>query len=102
LQPAGDSISAPARGSKMPTRRNAGERILKRNGAKARSSGGFLDFAVADAGGANLDMLARAIDQSADCSQVGIPTTPTRIVRVADHVTERGRLPAQLTLRHLC
>lgn len=85
----------------MPTRRNAGERILKRNGAKVRSSGGFLDFAVADAGGANLEMLARAIDQSADGPQVGIPATPTRIVRVGDHVTERGAFTAQLTLRHL-
>jgi hypothetical protein len=85
----------------MPTRRIAGKRILKRNGSKARSSGGFLDFAVADAGGANLEMLARAVDQCADSPQIGIPATPTRIVRVGDHVTERGALAAQLTLRHL-
>lgn len=85
----------------MPTRRIAGERILKRKGAKARSSGGFLNFAVADTGGANLEMLARAVDQSADGPQVGIPATPTRVVRVGDHVTERGALTAQLTLRHL-
>ena len=85
----------------MPTRRNAGERILKRNGDKARSSGGFLDFAVADARGANLEMLARAVDQSANSPQIGIPATPTRIVRVGDHVTERRALTAQLTLRHL-
>ena len=64
-------------------------------------SGGFLNFAVADAGGANLEMLARAVHDSANFPQVGIPATPTRIVRVADHVTERGALTAQLTLRHL-
>ena len=85
----------------MPTRRNAGERILKRNGAKARSSGGFLNFAGTDAGSANLEMLARAFYDCADAPQIGIPATPTRIVRVADHVTERGALTAQLTLRHL-
>jgi hypothetical protein len=85
----------------MPTRRIAVERILKRNGNKARNSGGFLNFAVADAGGAHLEMLARAIDKSADSPQIGIPATPTRIVRVGDHVTERGALTAQLTLRHL-
>jgi hypothetical protein len=83
-------------------RRNAGERILKRNGAKARSSGGFLDFAGANAGGANLKMLARTFYDGANFSQIGIPATPTRIVRVADHVTKRGALTAQLTLRHLC
>jgi hypothetical protein len=86
----------------MPTRRMAGERILKREEAKARSSSGFLDFACADAGSANLEMLTRAIYGCADFSQVGIPATPTRIVRVADHVTERGAFTAQLTLRHLC
>jgi len=85
----------------MPTRRNAVERILKRNGAKVRSSGGFLDFAVADAGGADLDMLARTFYESPNLPQVGIPATPTRIVRVGDHVTERGAFTAQLTLRHL-
>jgi hypothetical protein len=66
----------------------AGERILNRDSAKARSSGGFLDFAVADAGSANLEVLTRAVDDRADFPQVGIPATPTRIVRVADHVTE--------------
>ena len=70
--------------------------------AKARSSGSFLNFAVANAGSANLHVFARALYQSADTSQIGIPATPTRIVRVADHVTERGALTAQLTLRHLC
>ena len=86
----------------MPTRRKAGERILKREAAKARSSSGFLNFARADAGSANLEVLTRAIDGRANFSQVRIPATPARIVRVADHVTERGTFTAQLTLRHLC
>ena len=86
----------------MPTRRSADERILEKDAAKVRDSGGFLDFAGADAGSANLEVLARAIYQGADCSQVGVPATPTGIVRVADHVTERGTFTAQLTLRHLC
>ena len=86
----------------MPTRRIADERILEGDAAKVRDSGGFLDFAGADAGSANLEMLARAFYDRANFSQVGIPATPTRIVRVADHVTERGTFTAQLTLRHLC
>ena len=85
----------------MPTRRSAGERILERVEAKVRSSGGFLDFACADAGSANLEMFTRALYDGANFSQIGIPATPTRIVRVADHVTERGTFTAQLTLRHL-
>jgi hypothetical protein len=73
---------------------------LERVAAKAEGSGGFLNFAVADAGSANLDMLACAVYQGANFTQIGIPATPTRIVRVADHVTERGTFTAQLTLRH--
>jgi hypothetical protein len=74
---------------------------LKEIVAKANSSGRFLDAADADAGCANTHLLAGAINDRANVPQVGIPPAPTRIVRVADHVTKGRALAAQFTLRHL-
>jgi hypothetical protein len=76
------------------------QRNLERAKAKAGNSGGFLYAAHADAGGANTQLLPRAVNYRANHFEVRIPAPPPRVVRVADHVSERGAFAAQLTLRH--
>jgi hypothetical protein len=61
-----------------------------------RELGCFRDAAGPNAGSANTNLLARAIDHGADALQIGIPAAAAGIVRVADHVTERGTLAAKL------
>ena len=53
-----------------------------------KGSGSFLDFAGADARGANANTLRCGTHSGANALQIGIPTAPPRIVRVADYVTE--------------
>ena len=63
-----------------------------------KDSGSFLDFAGADARGANANTLRRGTHGGAHTLEVGVPATAPRIVRVADHVTVLGTLAAQFTL----
>jgi hypothetical protein len=64
--------------------------------AEMRELGCFRDSAGPNAGSANANLLARAIDHGADALQIGIPAAAAGIVRVADHVTERRPLAANL------
>jgi hypothetical protein len=56
----------------------------------------FGNAAGPNAGGADTDLLARAIDYGADALQIWIPAAATGVVRVADHVAERRPLAANL------
>jgi hypothetical protein len=62
--------------------------------------GDLLDFAGTDAGRADPDPPARAIDQGADALQVQVPAALRDIVGVADPVTELG--PATAYFASLC
>jgi len=60
----------------------------------------LLDFAIADAGGANLHAAAGAFHESANRLQVDVPTPLSDIVGVADPVAELRPPPANLA--NLC
>src|SRR3954467_9243580 len=59
--------------------------------------GGFLDFAVADAGCAAANALAGAIDDCTDSLQVHIPSPFGDVVRVADLISELRTFAANFT-----
>jgi hypothetical protein len=56
----------------------------------------FRDAAGPNAGGANTNLLARAIDYGANTLQIRIPAATAGIVRVADDVAKRRTLAANL------
>ncbi len=58
---------------------------------------GFLDFAGADAGGADTNALAGAIYQRANGLQVDVPAALGHVVRVADAVAELRTTAAYFT-----
>jgi hypothetical protein len=61
-----------------------------------------LNFAALNAGRANFNPLARALDDRVDFLQIDIPTPIAHIVGVADLVAELGTTTANFThLRHL-
>jgi hypothetical protein len=61
-------------------------------------SGGFLDFACANAGGAHLQLFAIAAHQRAYQLQVGIPTPAPSIIGVTHYVAVLRTFAAQFTL----
>jgi hypothetical protein len=65
---------------------------------KMKGSGGFLNFAGANAGGANTHRFRVAAGSRAHAFQVRIPSAAPRIVRMANHVAVLGAFAAQFTL----
>jgi hypothetical protein len=63
-----------------------------------KGSGSFLDFAGADARGANANTLRCSTHGGAHTLQIGVPTAAPRIVCVAHHVAVLGTFAAQFTL----
>jgi hypothetical protein len=61
-----------------------------------RQLGCFRDAAGANAGSADANVLARAIDQGANALKIWIPAAAAGVVRVTDHVAERRPLAANL------
>jgi hypothetical protein len=57
--------------------------------------GCFRDAAGPNAGSAHADLFASAIHHSADALKIRIPSATARIVRVTDHVPERGAFAAK-------
>ncbi len=59
-------------------------------------SGGLLDAAGADAGGADAHTLVHALNHSFHSPEIGIPTPPRHVIRVADVVAETRLLAADV------
>jgi hypothetical protein len=66
----------------------------KYSDAEKRRLGCLRDAAGSNAGCANANVHARAIDHGADPLEIGIPATAAGIVRVAHHIPERRPLAA--------
>ena len=58
------------------------------------------NLAAAQAAGAHVDVLGRAVDDGLDALHVGLPGTVGTSVRVADLDTEGNALVAEFALRH--
>jgi hypothetical protein len=56
--------------------------------------GCFRDAAGANAGSADTNLLAHAVDHGANALQIWIPAAAAGIIRVTDHVSERWSLAA--------
>src|SRR5260370_16518628 len=66
-----------------------------------RGLSGFLNFAVANAGGADANTLGRAVHDGVYGLQVHVPAALRHIVGVADPAAEPGPAPANFTyFRH--
>ena len=64
-------------------------------------SGGLLDFAVADARGADAETFGGTVNQAADALEIDVPPASGEIVGVTDSITEARSLPANVaTLSH--
>ena len=59
-------------------------------------SGGLLDAAGADAGGADAHTLVHALNHSFHSPKIGIPPPPRHVIRVADVVAETRLLAADI------
>jgi hypothetical protein len=96
-----------AKGSHTDARFTPAERFIKSPKerrfatvkSKAGVSGGFLYLAGADARRAYADLLPHARHDGAQALQVRIPPAPTRVIRVADHISKMRRFAAELTLQ---
>jgi hypothetical protein len=64
---------------------------------KRKASGGFLDFAVSNAGSANANAFGSAVHDGAHALQIDVPTPLAYVVGVADPVPEHGPAPAEIT-----
>jgi hypothetical protein len=73
-------------------------RSFKERERKMKGSGGFLNFAGANASGANTHRFRVAAGSRAHALQVRVPPAAPRIVRVANHVAVLGAFAAQFTL----
>ena len=97
---------APSLRSAKEARASLERAVLGKGEFKVRGSGSFLngsflDFARADARGANTHLLFRAVHQAANGAQIRIPTPTARIVCVTDDIPKMRPFAAQCTLhRH--
>jgi hypothetical protein len=79
-------------------RKARSERDFRERERKIRGSGGFLDFASANASGARTNRFRVAAGSGAYPLQIGIPTPAPGIVGVAHHVAILGTFAAEITL----
>ena len=76
---------------------DAGISTERRSDAERARSGGPLDLAAVDAGGADLQLPGGAAGHRANRLQVDVPAAPGHVARVADAISETRPAPADIT-----